>query len=341
MSYAVSVIIPAYNAEKYIKECVESIVSSSVFNLLEVLLIDDGSRDGTAQICDDYAGKYKNINVFHIENGGVSNARNIGIEAAQGKYVTFCDADDYYINDILSSAIKVLENNDSDLLFYDYLYETQNKTGKMKYEFDSEVFIESNDIIFRHMIINDNFNSACNKFFKRKIIQENNLAFRVGQKHGEDRDFVIVFLSVAESAYYLPVEGYFYRYVKTSAVNSSRTDYFDNIFYEAEYKQTMSEKFNLSREDVKRRIGIMIINRVITNVFTASENSLKAYLKAMKSLTSNEKLMEVVRNNKDAVLYNFAHEKVLECIKKEQIIRSFLFIRYQALKEKISQLIFR
>ena len=107
----ISVIVPVYNVEKYLRRCVDSILTQT-FTDFEVLLIDDGSTDGSGKICDEYAKKDKRVRVFHKENGGVSSARNLGLDNVRGRYVTFVDADDkispdYFPVDILVTLIRV------------------------------------------------------------------------------------------------------------------------------------------------------------------------------------------------------------------------------------------
>ena len=91
----VSVIVPVYNAEAFLQECLDSILTNT-YAELEVIVIDDGSTDRSPQICDEYARKDNRVKVFHKENGGVSSARNVGLDNARGEWVTFCDSDDYY-----------------------------------------------------------------------------------------------------------------------------------------------------------------------------------------------------------------------------------------------------
>ena len=90
----ISIIVPIYNAEQYLHRCIDSILHQN-YTDFELLLIDDGSKDASGAICDEYAAKDTRVRVFHKENGGVSSARNLGLDNAQGEYITFCDADDY------------------------------------------------------------------------------------------------------------------------------------------------------------------------------------------------------------------------------------------------------
>ncbi len=93
MTDKISIIVPVYNVEKYLKECIESILSQTYKNI-EIILIDDGSTDNSGKICDEYLKKDSRVKVIHKENGGLSDARNTGIEIASGKYIGFVDSDD-------------------------------------------------------------------------------------------------------------------------------------------------------------------------------------------------------------------------------------------------------
>ena len=105
----VSIIVPVYNVEKYLQRCIESILTQTETDF-ELLLIDDGSKDKSGLICDEYAQKDKRVNVIHKENGGVSSARNLGIEKANGEWICFIDADDYVRQDFLSDIQQYLFN---------------------------------------------------------------------------------------------------------------------------------------------------------------------------------------------------------------------------------------
>lgn len=112
----VSVIVPAYRAEKYIAQCLDSILGQTYENL-EILVIDDGSPDKTGDICDAYAQKDSRIRVFHKENGGVSSARNVGLANANGQYVVFCDSDDTLRDAYVSHLVKLARDNDCQMSY--------------------------------------------------------------------------------------------------------------------------------------------------------------------------------------------------------------------------------
>ncbi|MBQ5852329.1 MAG: glycosyltransferase family 2 protein, partial [Lachnospiraceae bacterium] len=90
----ISIVVPVYNVEKYLERCVDSLINQTYENI-EILLIDDGSKDNSGQMCDEYANKDSRITVYHKENGGLSDARNYGMDRAKGEYIIFIDSDDY------------------------------------------------------------------------------------------------------------------------------------------------------------------------------------------------------------------------------------------------------
>lgn len=114
-----SIIVPIYGVEKYLRKCVDSLLNQDMDNY-EIILVDDGSPDKCPQICDDYVAYHKNIHVVHRENGGLSAARNSGIEVAQGEYVMFVDSDDYIEPNVIGGLLAQMEHNNLDVLRYNY-----------------------------------------------------------------------------------------------------------------------------------------------------------------------------------------------------------------------------
>ncbi len=110
-----SIIIPVYQAKPYLERCLESVLSQT-FTDFEVILVDDGSTDGSGEMCDKYASLYDNIRAIHKTNGGLSSARNTGIEAASGQYLMFLDSDDLIHSKIAELEVKLLENNEADIV---------------------------------------------------------------------------------------------------------------------------------------------------------------------------------------------------------------------------------
>ena len=167
-----SIIIPAYNVEAYLTKCLNSILTSE--QNIEIILIDDGSNDSTPVLCDDYANNHNNVKVVHIDNGGQSRARNIGIDISCGEYIMFMDSDDYLDDDSLIDKIIYSINNDyPDMILYGYkkLWEKNNIIEEKK-EVDFTDFSLKN-------LIKVNYFKACpwDKVIKRKIIEKHNMKF--------------------------------------------------------------------------------------------------------------------------------------------------------------------
>lgn len=137
----VSVIVPVYNVEEYLSDSLESIVNQTIFEQLEVLLIDDGSQDNSLQICKKYASKFDNIHVFHQTNQGPSSARNKGLREATGEYIAFFDSDDWAVKDLYESLLLLIEENNADMSMVDFSF-VHNGYEKKKRSIIKKVYVD-------------------------------------------------------------------------------------------------------------------------------------------------------------------------------------------------------
>lgn len=181
-----SIIVPVYNVEPYIATCIESILCQSVTDF-ELLLVDDGSTDDSGMVCDEFASKDSRVRVFHQDNSGVSCARNLGIEKAQGKYICFVDPDDWI------EARQVCDKEECMLRL------KFNATG--------------------HNI----FGYIWNKVFKADIIKTNKISFLKDVKFGEDEFFTLACCLCAHSLKIIPIPIYHYRQRPGSLVHQADT----------------------------------------------------------------------------------------------------------------------
>lgn len=134
----ISVIVPVYNVESYLHRCVDSLLAQDYQNL-EIILVDDGSPDGCPQICDAYAKKDHRIRVIHKENGGVSSARNAGLDVMTGKYVTFVDSDDFVHPEYISYMHNLSQEFDCDIVQSDFLLGNENVFPKMTDDYQEKI----------------------------------------------------------------------------------------------------------------------------------------------------------------------------------------------------------
>lgn len=209
----ISIIVPVYKVEKYVGKCIESILAQT-FRDLELILVDDGTPDNSGAICDEYAQKDSRIKVFHKENGGVSSARNYGIEKATGEWICFVDSDDWlestYLEDFDISG-------GQDLLLQGYKKKF-NKGNLKCFGFEDckcETFPEILAYTELHYIIN----SPCFKLFKKQIINENNIKFDKNTSYGEDHLFVLDYLMHINSINYSYQYGYIYTVGMSDSLN--------------------------------------------------------------------------------------------------------------------------
>ncbi len=192
----VSVIIPVYNVASYLDNCIRSAVEQTYRNI-EIILIDDGSTDNSPQICDNWAKKDSRIKVIHKKNGGVSAARNSGLDIAAGKYISFLDGDDQFLANTLEVALGSF-TEDTDLVSFGYTIVSPEKKDEIL--FQSNTYVNSTEEDRFNFIIGPFFkyeigwSVCCNVFLKSKI-DYFGLRFQVGHKMAEDKNFCLCYFS--------------------------------------------------------------------------------------------------------------------------------------------------
>ncbi len=231
MGIKVSVIIPVYNAEKYLAECIESLLKQTL-KQCEFIFVNDGSIDHSKAIIEGYKKNDSRIILIDQENLGVSAARNSGLKIASGDYVGFVDADDYVKGDLFETMYQYVIQNHCDEVITNLESEMEGRTYNLDYPFPKNKILNKdfiNNELLPYLLKKDNLNSVVNKLYKNKVIKDNNLRFPVGIALGEDGLFNIRFLSHAKKVIYASYSGYHYREVAGSATRSrSKNDYFQS-----------------------------------------------------------------------------------------------------------------
>lgn len=198
-----SVIVPVYNAEKTLRQCVDSILSQT-YEDFELLLIDDGSKDSSPIICNEYEKKDSRVRVFYKENGGVSSARNLGLEFARGEWITFIDSDDYITIGFFDGLIGVKE----DIIFRGYA--KFNHNGIIDVRKPSDFLQKRNLTSFINTYYNDTIlRGPVSKFYRHNLL--NGLQFHTDMKIGEDACFLFSYLSKCKSFFALEKGRYMIR----------------------------------------------------------------------------------------------------------------------------------
>lgn len=218
----ISVIVPVYNTEKYLRNCIDSILAQT-FTDFELLLIDDGSKDYSGAICDEYAEKDNRIRVFHKENGGVSSARNVGLDNAKGEWITFVDADDWIDGSMYEKMYNRLMSEHADIAYCDI---------KMCFENNQEVYkaaaYSSEKIIFLNNFISSTWTSLCNIIVKRNLFCENNIRCPEKVAFAEDYHVSVRLMFFANKICYIDKPYYCYNRInETSALHTFSPKHYD------------------------------------------------------------------------------------------------------------------
>lgn len=243
----VSIIVPIYNTEKYLHRCIDSILAQT-FNDFELLLINDGSTDFSGSICDEYAMLDKRVRVFHKVNGGVSSARNLGLDNALGDWICFVDSDDYvssnYIQDLYSQI-----NDTIGLVISFSVSVFRDKHSQMDY-IDRLIGQENFELLFTEYDLNWR-TSPWAKLYKRSVIEANNMRFNIYLPIAEDLVFLYEYLLHIEN-------------VRVRGVS--------NYYYNAEVEGSLTKRLNLPKveyECYKNVLGVIesvIYKKEITSV---------------------------------------------------------------------------
>jgi len=207
-----TIIIPVYNSEKYLRECLDSILNQNTDkSIYEIICVDDGSTDSSNQILQEYVNKYDNLKVISKVNGGASSARNLGIQNATGKYVWFIDSDDYIYDNVVNKLISFLKNQCPDIV---------------SFSLDSEKLNDNEDFTF----VSDYYMVAPQAWANivlLDIIKNNNIYFNELVKYGEDTLFWYTVIIYSPKVYFLEQSIYFYRDNEQSIMNTlkNKEDY--------------------------------------------------------------------------------------------------------------------
>ena len=323
----VSVIVPVYNAEEFVVECVNSIRNQSIQDM-EIICINDGSTDQSAELLTAISKEDERMIIVHQTNQGVSVARNTGLSLAKGEYITFVDADDYieptYLAsffefataDLISSRLSTLQTFEG--LAYNQVY-------------PREVIEE---VLYPMMLKGDQFNAVWSKVFKNSVIQNNNILFPKGQKLGEDAHFIMQYLRHAQDITFVENDKYIYRENTLSATRFVKDDsFFNQMFEEFQFDHRKNFDMVLQEEHIRK----LKTNRLLQAFMAA----LSLYFRGNSVLTypQRKEYIKKALNEINFLLkdeeYNYFlskskgfQKKVLEAIQKQNYFKLRLYYQY-------------
>ncbi len=334
----ISIIVPIYNVEKYIRKCIDSLLSQTLKGI-EIILVDDGTPDNCGAIIDDYADKYDNIVVLHKENGGLSDARNAGMKVASGEYIGFADPDDYAEPDMFEKLYNSIRNNDFDLAICGY---KEVFSDRLSYERKMTFLNNAKSIgCLIDSYLNGNFGTyAWNKLYKASIVKDNKIEFPVGVQLVEDTIFFFTYINYIKS--FSIVDECLYNYIRNS--NSICAKFHDN---EIEYKKlviskiekavdTISPSLNDKRQIMCQKNTCKIFMNMLDNVYSPKNKAkLGQIYKKTKEIANDEFFRVRIKDCAD-IGFDKKKRKKIEYVLKRKMKMLFLYEFFEVrIREKI------
>lgn len=301
----ISIIIPVFNAKEYLPHCIDSILNQTLRNF-ELILVDDGSTDGSSKLCDFYA-KDSRVKVIHKKNEGPSVARNCGIEAAQGEYIGFVDADDWCEPNMFEELLSAASSNDADMAFCNYTLDTEAGSKKLKTDYNGNHFYSREEISEKILpyffgYTNEELKSYKSYFpfadyssyiwlciYKTSVLKENKITFPSQKNYyNEDNLFNLNFVFHAKSAVHVEKSLYHYRESSVSLTKRYNPKFFDAKLNKFKYLRNFI-KTNLASDYDKRlcnKICVESINIINYYIYASNESLIKKHAKIRKTINS-------------------------------------------------------
>lgn len=331
----VSIIVPVYNKEKYLRESIQSILNQS-YEKIEIILIDDGSTDRSGDICDDYGIKDERVVVSHFANAGVSVARNRGIEMATGKYIMFFDADDFAENTWVEVLLKKIKVSNSIMAICGIVKEDVSGKiiGKHIFEKDTVVSVSR----FLKLLNKESLSALWDKIYDADVIRRSQVKFDVETSIWEDLIFNLDFIMAVDeqNANVICCEDILYHYISVPTGLSKKYIPWKNASKTILNKiQILKEKYQLSEDSVSfynKRCCDWCFSEIIhlTRSKTAKDITFINRLKQLKILMSSEEYKIMLESNE---FNKYASGRYRKIVKSRNIVAIILYNRLVALKQ--------
>lgn len=336
MNNKISIIIPVYNAEKYLEKTIDSIINQKYENY-DVILINDGSKDNSPTICDKYAANDKRIKVYHIENQGVSHARNLGIEKAKNDYIIFVDSDDLLENNALYNINKIInQHKDFDLIQTDHIEFNEEIPKKIEYNESYEELLEKDinkavETLMAGITRKDNkiIPGPWCKIYKKENLMKWNIRFNENFYIYEDGIFNLEYLLNCNKVYTYKTITYLYRVANGgSLTHSFKSNYLMQRYNMINYMKTIIDKSNYD----KKIYNIFCIQSLISIYYFYLFNKKRPN----DYLSSRKEFKEIVNKGcfKESLKYKYIKEMTI----KKQIIAILSKMRQYTLIKLIYKL---
>ena len=302
----ISIIIPVYKVEKYLEKCIESVLKQTYTNL-QVILVDDGSPDNCGKICDEYAKKDSRIEVIHKVNGGLSDARNVGIAKAKGKYIGFVDSDDYIKEDMYEILINLIKEYDADVSICN-LYDVIE--GKEYIRNKENGIKEYNRIdILKEVLLDKNIQSyAWNKLYKKELFNE--IKYPIGKKYEDIGTTFYIFEKCNKVVVTSEPEYYYLKRADSLVNNVTESTVLD-------YTEIIIQRYLYTKENIKELKKYN--NYYLAKTLITAHNDIELLGSISEKMQEKYKELynlafDILKNNKKDIdeLFNDEQKKVIK-----------------------------
>ena len=304
----ISVVVPVYNVENYMKQCIDSLINQTLPSI-EIILVDDGSTDKSAAICDDYARKFPNILVIHKANGGLGSARNAGMQKAKGKYIGFVDSDDYVSEKMYEILWKLAEENEADCAYCEFK-RFWNENVEISVNSEKKITVYSDDEILDSYLLDrvgckPSEKEDCSYgasvglgLFRKEVLQKSKVYF-VSEREfiAEDMIFDIDFIPYCRKIVHTNETLYFYRFNPDSLTTRYVPDRFErNVELCDEMGIRLNRAYHSDIYKIRLDRYFLKITRIalIEEIIHLKKNGWKNAKRNMKRIACNEKLEKVL-----------------------------------------------
>ncbi len=287
----VSIIIPVYNTSKYLRECVDSVLNQT-YSDVEVLLIDDGSTDGSSEICDEYVKQDERIKCFHIENGGVSRARNVGLKNVRGDYICFLDSDDYYAGSYVGSMIEAVKEQNADVVICNH-YDV-NEQGEFLYASDITEGYISKEVLYQKIFLSGEIGGFIfNKMYSADLIK--NIYFNEEIHICEDTYFCCQVYEKAKRIYVTGEKLYYYRQHSHSATSIENgfehlLDPDGTLKYISTYDKMIKDRILPQEYDSYIKIGMCVVALTYERILRKADKKKYKHIRSILGNTIRENI---------------------------------------------------
>lgn len=332
----ISIIIPVFNAEKWLDNCIKSVVNQTIKSI-EIILVDDGSTDKSGEICERWANHDARVKVFHQNNHGVSSARNLGLSYCTSKYISFIDSDDWVASDYIESLLSTATPN-ADMITSG-LFWCLDENSIKRDELPSQTFNLNVEKDYLAIFNQDLITSPVGKLYSKEMIMAHNIKFDTSLSLGEDRDFNVQFLRYAKTVITTNYIGYYYRHYVPNSLTTKKQNKSFSVDYQ--YWKSVKRNFEERRysttttcEFLAYRLYNIINDSISENIFN-SKHDLRRRLDGIKknfSLIDDNDFSYLKKRSKALATRNNAI--LVNCIINKHALLCLVFYSLSSLLKK-------